>query len=124
MKTIGIFLIIIFSYFNSFAQTNNGINVCGKTTENNITKLTLNELIDCPELRANNVHLTVVSFLLVIIVNRDKKIFKVKGNKLSERMITSQNQFSYSKFYIEKIKLSSKSGTIQPGKNHTIILKN
>jgi len=123
LKTFFSILIIIFSCCNTNAQSNNGINVCGKESKENVTTLTLNELIKCSELRANNVHLTVVSFLIVIIVNRDKKIFKVKGNKLEERMFISQNQFRYSKLYIEQIKLSSKSGTIQPGKNHTIMLK-
>jgi hypothetical protein len=124
LKAISVLLFFILSYFNSNAQSNNSINVCGKkeSTEN-VTTLTLNELINCLELRANNVHLTVVSFLLIIKIDKETKIFKVNGNKLTERMVISQNQFRYSKLHIEKIKLSSKKGTIQPGENHTIILK-
>ena len=124
MKKVLILLTILTISLTGFSQSKPGINLCGNPeTKPDSTILTLDQFIACGELTANNKNLTVVSFAVGIVVEKDYRRIQVHRNKLSELAITSLKKYKPSIIYIEKIKLSSKKGTIQNAQLHTVIIK-
>ena len=125
MKKVLLLLSILTISITGSSQSDLGINICGiKESEPNVTSLTIDQLFECGELTANNKNLTIVSFSLGFVVEGDFREVRIIGNKLSEKKKGVIKKYKPSKFYIEKIKLSSEKGTIQNGKVLTVKLVN
>jgi len=123
MKKTLILLSISIISLTSFSQSNTGINLCSiKDSKPYVITLTLEQLIECGELTANNKDLTISSFSIAMLAGDDALEITVKGHKLSEKVITAIKKHKPSKIYIEKIELSSKKGSIQYAGAHTVKL--
>jgi len=114
----------IFISLTGFSQSDLVINICNaKESSPYETTLTINQLLECGELTANNKNLTVVFFSIAMSIPGDSRKFITSGNKLSEKMIKIIQEHNPSKIYIESIKLSNEDGVIQNAINHTLIIK-
>ena len=83
-KALSLLSILIIA-LTGFSQSKPGVNLCGNPeTKPDSTNLTLNQFIACGELTANNKNLTVVSFAVGIVVEKDYRRIQVHRNKLSE----------------------------------------
>jgi len=122
-KALLLFSIFIIS-LAGFSQSDLVLNFCNNTpTKENKITLSIAQLTECSDLIPNNKDLTVVSFSVAMMAGNDALEIEVKGNKLTQKVIATIKRINPSKFYVEKIKLSSEKGTTQFIGAHTVIIK-
>lgn len=128
MKKVLILITILISSLSVFSQSELGLRFCGieqsspkKDNESKIY-LSFERLSKCVFSPINS-SLKLEEFHIGLEVQGDYKSFRIRGDKLNEKVILELEKARPRYIYIEQIKLSEKENSVLIGKSFTIHIK-